>query len=110
MARVNLSDDVLRRDAPEPPKAPAPRTRPDDEATPAPQEKPRVYKFTANLDDHDYDQLRALTDAVVDELAPRPVGKGWQAKVFRALVALAAEDTAEGRKMRKRVVAHLRKA
>lgn len=68
-------------------------------------DRSRTYKFTANLDDHEYDQLEALTAAIVDELKPRPVGKGWRARTVRTLIKLAAEDE----KLRKRVVKELRK-
>ena len=110
MARVNITDDVLRRD-PEPPRtpaAPAPREQADD-TKPASEKTRQQYKFTANLDDDEYDQLEALTAAIVTELAPRPVGKGWRARIVRTLIQIAAEDSADGRRMRKRIVADLRK-
>jgi len=119
MARAKLSD-ILRTDddsTASPPfaaelAAAPPHPEEPTAAPPVPQEKsgaeggtPRTYKFTANLLDHEYDQLEALTAAVVHDLAPRPVGKGWRARIVRTLIAIAARDP----KLRARVVAELRK-
>lgn len=104
MARVSLTDDVLGDDdAQVLPATPEPRRSPEARSRARARARAEKRKFTAQLTGEEARELAALAQHVVDELAPDPVGKGWQAEVVRGLVALAAADP----ELRQRLVGHL---